>query len=92
MKRFVAIAAAAVICLACAACGCTNSMPVTEPSTMMPTTGSIPSTMPTFTVPPMETNIPDPEVNDNSTMDTVPMDTTEGTNTTEGGINRSIMK
>ena len=92
MKRFIAIAATAVFCLACAACGCTNSMSVTEPSTMAPTTGNIPSTMPTFTVPSMETNIPDPEVNDNSTVGTDSTDTTEGTSTTEGGMNRSIMK
>lgn len=88
MKQFIAIALAGIICLACAACGCTNSAPATEPSTVTP----IPGTMPTFTVPTVEPNIPDPEVNDNSTIGTVPTDTTDATANTEGGLNRSIMK
>lgn len=88
MKRFIAIAAAAIVCLACAACGCTNS----EPATMPTTTAPIPSTMPSTILPTMETNIPDPEVNDNSTVGTQTTDTTEGTNRTENGMTRSMMK
>lgn len=77
MKRFIAIFAAAMVCLACAACGCTNSAPATMPTNR----ATIPSTMPSTVMPTMETNIPDPEVNDNST---VGMDDTGTTDATGG--------
>lgn len=83
MKKIIAImAVAAMICLACTACGCSNSAPATMP-TNRPTT---PSTMPSTIMPTMETNIPDPEVNDNSTMDTQASDSTgnAGINGTAG--------
>ena len=76
MKRFIAIFAAAILCMACAACGCRNSAPATTP-TIRPT---VPTTMPA-TLPTMETNIPDPEVNDNSTMGT---DSTDSTGINDG--------
>ena len=88
MKRFIAILAAAILCLACAACGCTNSQPATTPTT----TGTTPATMPTITLPTMETNIPDPEVNDNSTIGTDMVEIPNATSSTEYGRNRSIMK
>ena len=89
MKRIIAIFAAAIVCLACAACGCTNSEPATTPSTR-PT---VPSTMPSTIMPTMETNIPDPEVNDNSTMGTDFTDMTDSTAGNDGSSaarNRSM--
>ena len=75
MKRYIAIFAAAIVCMACAACGCTNSEPMATTPTnraTLPTTApsTVPTTTPSTIVPTMETNIPDPEVNDNSTMET----------------------
>lgn len=75
MKKIIVFIAAAILCFACAACGCSNSQPATVP-TNKPTT---PSTMPSTIMPTMETNIPDPEVNDNSTMGTEFMDPTDTT-------------
>ena len=69
MKKIIAITAAAILCLACAACGCSNSEPVTMPTTR-PITPTTTPTVPSTILPTMETNIPDPEVNDNSTMGT----------------------
>lgn len=89
MKRIIAIAAAAILCFACAACGCSNSEPVTIPSTR-PT---IPSTMPSTILPTMETNIPDPEVNDNSTMGADMFEPTDSTGNNDGSSearNRSM--
>ena len=83
MKRFIAIFAAAMICLSCAACGCTNS----EPATMPSSNPTLPSTMPNTILPTMETNIPDPEVNDNSTIG---MDATGTTNATDGANGSGI--
>ena len=85
MKRMTAIFAAAILCLACAACGCRNNAPATTP-TIRPT---VPTTMPA-TLPTMETNIPDPEVNDNSTMDTMPTDFTDMTDSTSPARNRNM--
>lgn len=86
MKKFIAIAAVvAMICLVCAACGCSNSAPATTP-TVRPT---VPTTIPA-TLPTMETNIPDPEVNDNSTVDTLPTDITGTTENTVPARNRSM--
>lgn len=70
MKKILAIAAAAVLCLCCAACGCTNSAPATMPSTRptMPTT--MPTTIPSTILPTMETNIPDEEVDPYATDST----------------------
>ena len=81
MKKIIAITAAAILCLACAACGCSNSEPATMPTTR-PTTPTTAPTVPSTILPTMETNIPDPEVNDNSTMST---DMTYPTDDTIGG-------
>ena len=75
MKRYIAIIAAALVCLSCAACGCTNS----EPATLPTNRATVPSTTPSTILPTMETNIPDPEVNDNSTVGTMPTDFTDMT-------------
>ena len=70
MKKIFAIASAALLCLSCAACGCTNSAPATMPSTR-PT---MPATMPSTILPTLETNIPDEGVDPYAT---------DGINTTE---------
>lgn len=85
MKRMFAFFAAAIVALACAACGCSNSAPATTP-TIVPT---VPVTIPA-TTPTMETNIPDPEVNDNSTMDTMPDDSMDGKQDTAPARNRNM--
>lgn len=90
MKKIIAIAAAAILCLACAACGCSNSEPATMPTTRPATRPTTPSTMPSTILPTMETNIPDPEVNDNSTMGTDMTETTDNTIGNNGARNRSM--
>lgn len=91
MKKFIPFAAALILCLSCAACGCSNSAPATTPNTG----ATIPSTMPSTILPTMETNIPDTEVNDNSTIGTDATDATGGNNGSDsamGGKMGSRMK
>lgn len=63
MKKIAIFVCGLIIALNLCACGCTDREPATAPTTtndtMMPTE--------TMTVPVPETNIPDPEVNGNST-------------------------
>lgn len=89
MKRIIAITAAAILCLACAACGCSNSEPATMPSTRPTTPSTMPTTMPSTILPTMETNIPDPEVNDNSTIGN---DMTDATSSTDGNDGSSAAR
>ena len=76
MKQIFAFAAAALLSVSLAACGCTNSAPATMPTTRPTTTPTAPSTM----LPTMETNIPDPDVDPYATesTNTVPSQAEKG--------------
>ena len=103
MKKLFTIALALVLTFALVACGCQakepvrpttvpTTMPTTAPSTAPATTA--PTTLPTETTEPimdptMETNIPDPEVDYNSTEAT---DVTGETSATEDMGTRSRMR
>ena len=82
MKRFFALMAAGIVGLTCVACGCTNSEPATIPSTVV----TIPTTMPVITLPPVETNIPDPDIDPYADEYE---DTTEQTERVPNGMIRS---
>ena len=93
MKRIGIIALAVILALSAAGCGCSNSSirettPSTAPATTTPATTAPATTAPTIMpdIPEIETNIPDPTVNENSTDDSTDMtgttDTTATTDTT----------
>ena len=84
MKQFYAFALAALLCVSLAACGCSNSAPATMPSV----TPTIPTTMPA-TLPPLETNIPDPDVDPYATE---PTDTIPGTERAKRQFKENFMK
>lgn len=99
MKKIGTIALAVILALSAAGCGCSNSSipettPSTTPVTTTPATTAPATTAPTIMpdIPEIETNIPDPTVNDNSTDDSTGMtDNTDTTDTTDmtGENNRS---
>lgn len=85
MKKSAIIALALLLCLSLAACRMSNNDETTAPTTApttVPTTA--PTTVPTIPAidPTIDTNIPDPEVDPNSTTPTI-MD--EGTMTPDIG-------
>lgn len=82
MKKYVLIAAAAMLILSLNGCGCMRRNPeptdTTAPSaTITPTAPTVPTVPitepvipePTVPIPPLETNIPDPDVDQNHIMD-----------------------
>ena len=90
MKKFGIFALAVILALSAAGCGKRdNKNPTTTPSTAPATTA--PTVMPE--IPEIETNIPDPTVNDNSTGDSTDMtgttDATDSTDMTQGSSRSS---
>ena len=87
MKKISIIVLAVVLALSAAGCGCSNSsmpetIPSTTPATTTPATTAPATTAPTIMpeIPEIETNIPDPTVNENSTEDFTDMlDPTDST-------------
>ena len=82
MKKFVFFALALILCCGLAACGCQmstgNDMGNTT-TTNSTTATKAPMIDPTILDPTLDTNIPDPTVNGNSTIDTGAPDATENT-------------
>ena len=72
MKKFTLIALVVTICLAATACSMRKTE---EPTTLVTTTPTV------MTMPTLDTNIPDPTVDSNSTQDGGLMGTTEDTTT-----------
>lgn len=79
MKKYALIAASAMLVLSLNGCGCMRREPAPTEATVptapnAPTTPTIPFTEPvlpepTVPIPPLETNIPDPDVDQNHIMD-----------------------
>lgn len=85
MKKYSAIVMIAVLAISLCACGRKTQPQVTDPMPTVPESTTIPTVIPEID-PTMETNIPDPTVNGNSTDENGVTEETNGmTGDTENG-------
>ena len=81
MKKIITFVILLIVCCALVACGRKNNTPATTAPTTRPTTAptTTPTTLPTTaTMPTLETNIPDPEVDTSMTTEATENDMARG--------------